>query len=189
MESYLIVGLGNPGLEYQKNRHNVGFMAIDKICQKLNILLNKVNFNGTYTSADINNARYYIAKPHTYMNKSGEFVSQIINFYKIPKSNVIVIYDDVDTALGKIRIKAKGSSGGQNGIKNIISCLATENIKRIRIGIDRPEDKNDMVKHVLSNFRSEQLNTLETALNNVWNAFDTFTSKKDFLSLMNQFNK
>lgn len=134
---YLIVGLGNPGKEYENTRHNMGFQVIDKLCAKWKISLDKDNFHALYTKTKFNGEDVIILKPMTYMNLSGQAVMEVAHFYKIPTENILIIYDDIDTIPGKIRLRESGSAGGQNGIKNIIQIMHTEDIKRIRIGIGK----------------------------------------------------
>lgn len=187
MSKYLIVGLGNPGYEYENTRHNVGFNCIDILKKKLNIDLDQNKFKGSFGVYTKGEKKFYIAKPETYMNNSGFFVIDIINFYKIPVENIIVVYDDIDTEVGKIRLRAKGSSGGQNGLKNIINLLKTENIKRIRIGIGKP--KHDLVKHVLSRFELNDLVNIQIALNKASDALaDYMNNEQTFDKLMNKYN-
>lgn len=185
---FLIVGLGNPGEQYQSTKHNVGYRAIDKVCDQLKINLNKEKFKGLYTKFVYkNNKEIIVAKPLTYMNLSGEFVKNIINFYKIKLENIIVIYDDVDTNIGSIRVKAKGSSGGQNGMKNIISLLGTENIKRIRIGIGKPVQQN-LADYVLSRFKIEDLANVEISINKAANAAIEFVENSNFEQVISKYN-
>lgn len=184
---YLIVGLGNPGSEYDRTKHNVGFSAIDKICEKLNLKLDKEKFNGAYTKTNINNKEVIIAKPLTYMNLSGNFVKDIVNFYKIKVQNIIVLYDDIDTKIGSLRVRSKGSSGGQNGIKNIIQLLGTELIKRVRIGIGKP-DKQNLADYVLSSFKIEDLVNIQLAINNAANAAIDFVKIDDFEKVISKYN-
>ncbi|AAF30483.1 aminoacyl-tRNA hydrolase [Ureaplasma parvum] len=186
MEKYLIVGLGNPGSNYAKTRHNVGFMVINEICNKLNLSLDSSKFNGIFTKTIYNNSIVFFCQPTTYMNLSGEFVIKMLNFYNIPIKNLIVIYDDVDTKLGTIKLRKKGSSGGQNGIKNIINILKTDEIKRIRIGIDKdPHIKLD--QYVLSNFKIDELVIIKPAI--IKGALATLAAiGEDFDKVMNKFN-
>lgn len=159
MEKFLIVGLGNPEKKYDMTRHQVGFMAIDVILKALNLSLDKTQFNGSFTSFNENGKTIFIAKPLTYMNLSGEFISPFIRYNNIPLENLLVLYDDMDTKLGEIKIKPKGSCAGQNGMRNIIDLLKTENVRRIKIGIGRPgvdfpkENKKDFV---LAKFTKEE---------------------------------
>lgn len=187
MQKFLIVGLGNPGANYAKNRHNVGFMAIDELLRQLNLKLDNTKFKGDFTKTIIDNNIVYIAKPQTYMNLSGEFVNKFINFFDIPKTNIIVIYDDVDTNVGKIKLRLSGSSGGQNGIKNIINLLSTQDIKRVRIGIGR-NTQIPLDQYVLSNFKIDELVTIKPLLINVAFACIEFTKGESFEKLMNKYN-
>lgn len=187
MEKYLIVGLGNPGKEYEKTKHNVGFLAIDSICEKLNIVLNNTKFNGVFSKIVLNAKEFYIAKPYTYMNLSGSFVRDICNFFKISTNNIIVIYDDIDTEIGKIRVKNKGSSGGQNGIKNIISEMNTIDIKRIRIGIGKP-NKINLSSYVLSKFNDVEQMKINESINKVREVIIKFINGESFEKIISLYN-
>ena len=134
---YLVAGLGNPGDKYKNTRHNVGFMAIDALCQKLNINDFKLKCRALITEGRIDDKRIIFAKPQTFMNLSGESIYKIMSYYKIPKENFIVIYDDVALPVGKIRIRDKGSDGGHNGVYDIIKNLNSEDFARIRIGVNK----------------------------------------------------
>ncbi|EDU06498.1 aminoacyl-tRNA hydrolase [Ureaplasma urealyticum] len=186
MEKYLIVGLGNPGSNYAKTRHNAGFMVVNEICNKLNLFLDNSKFNGMFAKTIYNNCVVFFCQPTTYMNLSGEFVSKMLKFYDIPIKNLIVIYDDVDTKLGVIKLRKKGSSGGQNGIKNIINLLKTEEIKRIRVGIGKdPHAKLD--QYVLSNFKIDELVIIKPAI--IKGALAALEAiGEDFDKVMNKFN-
>ena len=133
----LIVGLGNPGKEYENTRHNCGFMAIDYLAQDLGVTINQAKFKGLYAKIKVEGEDVILLKPQTYMNLSGESVSEVMKFFKIDKEDVLVIYDDLDLPVGKIRIRANGSAGGHNGIKSLIAHLNGQDFKRIRIGIDQ----------------------------------------------------
>lgn len=150
----LIVGLGNPGKEYENTRHNVGFLVIDKLCAKLNLELDKKKFNAIYGIYRFKDEKIIIVKPQTYMNCSGEAVSELMKFYDINIEDIIVVHDDLDLPLGKLRLRTKGSSGGQKGMGNIIGLLGSSEINRIRIGIsdDRLMDAKD---YVLGKFSKE----------------------------------
>ena len=159
---YLIVGLGNPGEEYKGTRHNVGFDAIDIISRKYNIEVNRAKFKGMYGEGFINGEKVMLLKPTTYMNLSGESISEIANFYKIPHEDIVVIYDDISLDIGKLRIRAKGSAGGHNGIKSIISCLGGDVFPRVKVGVGAP--KGSLVSHVLGKFSPEEREILDKAL-------------------------
>ena len=153
---YLIVGLGNPDTEYDNTRHNMGFNAINGISKKYNIKLKKNKFQGLFEIGEIEGQKVIIVKPQTYMNLSGNCVKEIVDFYKIEKENIIIIYDDMDIEPGKIKIRKKGSSGGHNGIKSIIQMLGTDQFSRIRIGIGKPEHKGDEINYVIGPIHNEE---------------------------------
>lgn len=144
----LIVGLGNPGKEYENTRHNMGFSVIDRFLEKNNLELTKEAFKGKYLKTKLFNEDIIILKPLTFMNLSGECVREFVHYFKIDFEDLIVVYDDMDLPAGKIRLREKGSSGGQKGMKNIIELLHSEEINRIRIGIGKA-DKN-VVDYVLT---------------------------------------
>ena len=149
---HLIVGLGNPAKEYALNRHNVGFMVVDELIHSLNpSTIHKSSFKGElYRQQEI-----FLLKPLTYMNRSGESVAAVRNFYKIPIENIIVIHDDLDLGLGALRFKRGGSSGGHNGLRSIDSCIGQDYL-RVRFGIGRPSSKEDVIKYVLGDFSKEE---------------------------------
>ena len=158
---YLIIGLGNPEVEYSKTRHNIGFNTINKIAQQYNIEINKNKFQGLYESAVIEGKKVILVKPQTYMNLSGNCVKEIADFYKVQKEEILIIYDDMDIEPGKIKIRKKGSSGGHNGMKSIIKMLGTEEFPRIRIGIGRPEHNGDEINYVIGAIPEEEIPKLE----------------------------
>lgn len=159
---YLIVGLGNPGCEYENTRHNIGFDVIDYIAKENNININKEKFKGNYGDGFINGEKVILLKPLTYMNLSGESIREISNFYKIDNKNIIVIYDDISLDVGRMRIRPKGSAGGHNGIKSIIANLGTEEFPRIKVGVGQP--KGNLVSHVLGKFSKEERDILEKVI-------------------------
>lgn len=158
---YLIVGLGNPENEYAHTRHNMGFDAINEVAEKNNINITKSKFKGLYETGIIQGKKVILLKPQTYMNLSGESVKPYVDFYKIEKENILVIYDDMDIEPGKIKIRKKGSSGGHNGMKSIIQMVGTEDFPRIRIGIGRPEHNGDEINHVIGAIPEEQIPLLD----------------------------
>lgn len=186
--SKLIIGLGNPGQQYKNNRHNVGFKVIDSLSKKVNIELDKKQFNGEYGVFMHDNEKYIIAKPLTYMNLSGDFVSKFIHYYNVDIDDIIVIYDDVDTRLGEIRLRTSGSSGGQNGIKDIIEKLGTDKIKRIKIGIGPKPPNINLANYVLDNFNSDNLIVIAKAINLV-NDMILSLNKTDFSNLLDLVRK
>ena len=147
---YVIAGLGNPGKEYASSRHNAGYMAVEYLAEKLNTKLNKLKLNSVYGDTSINGEKVMLVKPVTYMNKSGIAIAEIVKFYKISTSNLIVIYDDIDIPLGSLRIRPSGSAGTHNGMKSIVDSIGSE-FPRIRIGIGRNEEM-DLADFVLQKF-------------------------------------
>lgn len=134
---YLVVGLGNPGSQYSKTRHNMGFQVVDKLAKKWGVSFDKENFHAVYVKTKFKGEDVIVCKPYTFMNLSGQTVMEITHFFKIPLENIIVIFDDMDTVPGQLRIKERGSSGGQKGIQSIIDMMHSQEIKRIKIGIGR----------------------------------------------------
>lgn len=150
---YILVGLGNPGKEYEKTRHNAGFMALDYIAGRCGAKLDRAKFSALVGEADVGGRHVLLMKPQTYMNLSGEAVAAAAKFYKIAPENIIVISDDVSLDVGRVRIRRKGSHGGQNGLKSIAECLESENYQRIKIGVGaKPHPDYDMAAWVLSTF-------------------------------------
>jgi len=182
---FLIVGLGNPGKEYQNTRHNIGFDAIDVIAKKYKIELNRIKFKGVYGETFIEGEKVILLKPSTYMNLSGESIRSVMDFYKIKEEDVLVIYDDISLEVGRLRIRDKGSAGGHNGIKSIISHMGTEEFGRIKIGVGQP--KGDLVKYVLGNFAKEESQILDKVLEAVVLAMEVII-KDDVKEAMNKYN-
>ncbi|MGB9812910.1 MAG: aminoacyl-tRNA hydrolase [Thermovenabulum sp.] len=158
---YLIAGLGNPGKQYENTRHNIGFIVVDFIAKELGTNIDKIKFKALYNDIFYKNEKLILLKPMTYMNLSGESVKEAVSFYKLPLSNLIVIYDDMDLPLGKIRIKRSGSSGGHKGVESIIYQLASEDFLRIRIGIGKPKPGQDTISHVIGTFDAEEENKVK----------------------------
>lgn len=146
---YLIVGLGNPENEYANTRHNMGFNVINEISDKCNIKVSKSKFDALYGMGEINGKKVILVKPQTYMNLSGESIIKFKKFYKISNKEIIVIYDDIDLAVGDIRLKPKGGAGTHNGMRSVLQNLNTEEFIRVRVGIGTPENKEDMINYVI----------------------------------------
>lgn len=162
---WLVVGLGNPGLQYENTRHNAGFMVVDLLMKNQNEDFSKHKMDAVFGECKIGKNRVLVAKPQTYMNNSGTAVSQIARFYKIPIDRIIVICDDINLDIGKIRIRRKGSDGGQKGMRDIIELLGTDEITRIKVGVGKkPHPEYDLVDWVLSKFPKETEKDLELAL-------------------------
>lgn len=185
---YVVVGLGNPGDKYNNTRHNVGFMAIDKIAKQLDVCMNINKFESICGKAIVDDKKILLVKPQTYMNESGRALEKIISFYKLSVSNIIVIADDISLDVGKIRLKRRGSHGGHNGIKSIINYCNSENFPRIKIGVgSKPSPKWDLADWVLSKFSSEDIDKVNNSVNNVLDALE-MTLKYGIDSAMNKFN-
>jgi peptidyl-tRNA hydrolase, PTH1 family len=186
-ETYLIVGLGNPGREYQNNRHNVGFKQIDKLAEKLGVRFTRLESKALVTRAEYRGQRVILAKPQTYMNLSGQAVRALTRFYKLPLSNLIVAYDDVDLPFGSLRLRSKGGAGGQKGMASIIEQLGTQEFSRLRIGIDRPPGRMDAAAYVLQNFSPSEQEILLATLERGVQALFVFMNE-GIEAAMNQFN-
>ena len=166
---FLIVGLGNPEKKYDKTRHNIGFDTIDALADKYNISMNEKKHKALCGTGVIDGVKVLLAKPQTYMNLSGESVRAVIDFYKLnPESDIIVISDDISLPTGKIRIRAKGSAGGHNGLKSIIAHAGTDKFKRIKVGVGANE--GDLVKHVLGKFSKQDRVVVDEAIRNAASA-------------------
>lgn len=181
----LIVGLGNPGKKYEHTRHNMGFDVIDLFSELAQIDIDKDAFKGLVGRGKVFNEDVYLLKPQTFMNLSGESVREIVSYFKIPKEDIIVIYDDLDLEPGKIRLRLSGSSGGHRGIQNIIEQLGTENIKRIRIGIGKPT--YDTIDYVLGKPLKEEQVLIDEAIKKAVDALKEIL-KNNFDSAMNKYN-
>lgn len=160
---YLIAGLGNPTREYEKTRHNVGFEAIDILADKAGTTVTEKKHKALYGKGYIGGQKVILAKPQTYMNLSGESIREIADFYKIEPENIIILCDDINLSEGQLRIRLKGSAGGHNGLKNIISHLGTQEFTRIRIGVGEKPRGMDLADYVLGRFPKEQQAVMEEA--------------------------
>lgn len=182
---FLIVGLGNPGKEYENTRHNIGFEAIDYLSKEYNIEVSRTKFKGVCGEGFIGGEKTILLKPTTYMNLSGESIRAAMDFYKLAEEDILVIYDDISLEVGKIRIREKGSAGGHNGIKSTIGHLGTDVFSRIKIGVGQP--KGNLVNHVLGKFSKEEYEILIETLGAVTKATETLI-KYDTKEAMNKFN-
>lgn len=160
---FIAAGLGNPGLLYQRTRHNAGFQALDKLADELHIRVTKRGFSGVYGEGVYNGERIVLVKPTTYMNLSGDCVQAILHFYKCPVENLVVLYDDIELPVGALRIRDKGSAGTHNGMRSIIACLNSENFPRVRIGVGDRDGGRDLKDHVLGRPGKTEQAALETA--------------------------
>lgn len=183
----IIVGLGNPGKEYERTRHNTGFMVVDKLADKFNIEIKKEKSKALIGLGEINGEKVMLVKPQTFMNLSGEAVRGLVDFYKEDIKNIFIIFDDIDLEIGKIRIKERGSAGTHNGMKSIVKELGTENFKRIKVGIGKPKEHIDLVNHVLGKFSDEEMKLLEGSIDNAVNAAELII-KEEVAKAMNMHN-
>ncbi len=185
---YLIVGLGNPGRQYEETRHNAGFICLDLLAEKYGAKVNKLKFKSLMGEARISGARCLLLKPQTYMNLSGEAVRDAVEFYKIPPERIIVIFDDISLPPGKLRIRRKGSAGTHNGMKNIIYHLKTDMIPRIKIGVgERPNPEYDLADWVLSRFTKKEAEEIKKAADNAIGALELMV-KDQIDKAMSDFN-
>lgn len=158
---YYIVGLGNPGLQYENTRHNVGFLTIDYLAREHNIKVKKIKFKSLYGQGEISGHKVMLIKPQTYMNNSGEALRELYNYYKFDHDKLIVIYDDIDIEFGSIRIKKKGSAGTHNGMKSIIYNLQYDDFPRIKLAVGKKPDYMNLANFVLSGFRGDDVKIIE----------------------------
>ncbi|MFZ3591030.1 aminoacyl-tRNA hydrolase [Bacillus sp. DJP31] len=184
----LIIGLGNPGRQYAQTRHNVGFIAVDELAHRHTISLDKEKFKGLFGTGVIHNEKVVLLKPLTYMNLSGESVRSLMDYYQISIDDIIVIYDDLDLPVGKIRLRTKGSAGGHNGMKSIIQHTGTQEFKRIRIGVDRPQNGMKVPDYVLGKFSPEEIPDVVDSIKASADACEKWTNHT-FLDVMNLFNR
>ena len=176
--SWLAVFLGNPGLRYEGTRHNAGFMTADALARKKNVSINRARFRALTATCPIGDETVMLMKPQTYMNLSGEAVGQAARFYKIPADHVLVVSDDITLPIGALRIRTKGSAGGHNGLKNIISVLGTEEFPRIRLGVGTPPHPDyDTVDWVLSVFRDQDAVDMADAAARAADAVECFIAQ------------
>ncbi|MEJ2752201.1 MAG: aminoacyl-tRNA hydrolase [Candidatus Promineifilaceae bacterium] len=175
-ERFLIVGLGNPGKKHQKNRHNIGFMAVDRLAGQNEIPLGKVQSKAVLGNGRIAGQQVILAKPQTYMNRSGDSVGPLVNYYRVPLENVLVIYDELDLPFGTLRLRQSGGSGGHNGMKSIINHLG-QDFPRMRLGIGRPPGRMEPADFVLRDFRGQELEVADALLNDAVLAVETYLTE------------
>lgn len=186
-DTYLIVGLGNPGREYRDNRHNIGFMLIDRLAVRLNAQGMRLQSQALVVSATYEGRKLILAKPQTYMNLSGQAVQGLIRFYKLPLQNLLVAHDDLDLPLGTLRLRPGGGSGGQKGVASTIERLGTSDFPRLRLGIGRPPGRMDAAAYVLQDFSASELPIVSEVLNRATDAVLTFVLE-GLDRAMNRFN-
>ncbi len=185
---FLIVGLGNPGAEFRHNRHNVGFLLLDCLADRLGESFSRLESNSLLTKAKYQDKRLLLAKPQTFMNLSGQAVSRLVKYYKIPLESLLIVYDDVDLPLESIRIRPNGGPGGHKGIASIIEHLGTNKFPRLRLGIGRPPGRKNAAAHVLQDFTEEENEFLEVTLERAVDAVLVFVSA-GLETAMNKYNE
>ena len=185
---YIIAGLGNPGRQYESTRHNVGFICMDYLSEKLGIRLNKIKFKSATATATIASKGCLLLKPSTFMNLSGQAVTEAMRFYKIPPERTVILFDDISLDVGKIRIRRKGSDGGHNGMKNIIYLSGSEDFPRVKIGVGKkPHPDYDLKDWVLSRFTDKEKKLIEELLPDVSDAVELIV-KGQIDEAMNRYN-
>lgn len=185
---WILVCLGNYGQKYENTRHNIGFMAADRLVEKRSLKCNRLRFRALTEVIDFGGARVLLMKPQTYMNLSGEAVGEAARFYKIPADHVVVISDDISLPLGKIRVRASGSAGGHNGLKNIIAHLGTDAFPRVKVGVGAPENpEHDIIDWVVGNFSAQEKKIIEEALDKALAAAECII-EKNVTEAQNRYN-
>ena len=185
---FVITGLGNPGQQYAQTKHNVGFWTIDRLAEKYNISVTKFKHKALVGDGVIAGRRVLLVKPQTYMNLSGECVREIVNFYKIPQEQFVVIYDDTSLPVGQLRLREKGSHGGHNGIRNIIQQMGTDVFNRIKVGIGQKPNGWDLADYVLAKFNEDDMALMEAGVDHAVQAIEILLSRgmADAMNRMNQ---
>jgi PTH1 family peptidyl-tRNA hydrolase len=182
----LVVGLGNPGAQYQATRHNVGFEVVEILAQRLSGAAKKA-FGGELVDVRLGSEKVLLLQPHTYMNLSGQSVQQAISFYKLELADILVVCDDLNLPLGRLRFRSRGSAGGQKGLADCIRRLGTDEFPRLRIGIDRPQDSSQTVNFVLSTFKKDERAVIDDALQRASEAVEVW-ALQGAEACMSQFN-
>lgn len=185
---YIIVGLGNPGSKYNGTRHNAGFMALDYIAEKAGVAMERIKFKGLCGFASVGGKKVLLLKPSTYMNLSGQSVTEAMGFYKLPPEKVIVLFDDISLEPGSMRIRLKGSDGGQNGMKNIIYLSGSDQFPRIKLGTGaKPNPQWDLADWVLSKFTTQERKALDEAIDHANSSVELIVQGKS-AEAMNKYN-
>jgi len=184
---FLIIGLGNPGREYRHNRHNVGFMALERLASRLGARFRRKQSSALVTDARLGEQRLLLAKPQTYMNLSGGSVASLIRFYHLPLDHLLVCYDELDLPVGALRLRAEGGSAGHNGIQSIIQSIGSQEFPRLRLGIGRAPGRKAGAAHVLQDFKGEEAGIMDLTLDRAVDAIETFVNE-GIIPAMNRFN-
>lgn len=183
----MIVGLGNIGPQYDQTRHNTGFMVADRFCQEHQLTFKRSRMEAMLATGVVDGQKVLVVKPTTFMNDSGRAVRPLMDYYNIEVADLVVVHDDMDLPVGKIRLKKHGSAGGHNGIKSLISHIGTQQFNRLKVGIDHPQ-KVRVVDYVLGKFKPVQVKPFEDSVSDAVSALDTWLTGESFDQLMNQFN-
>ena len=186
-DNYLIVGLGNPGLEYKHTRHNFGFMTIEHLAGRLNVTLKRRKFKAMIAETRLDGKLVVLAKPLTFMNDSGNSVGPLTRYFKVPLGNLLVMHDDLDLPLGSVRLRPQGGSSGQRGMASIINRLGTQEFPRMRLGIGRPPGQMDPVDYVLQPFQAQEVELKKMVLDQAADAAETFI-RAGIEAAMNKYN-
>jgi PTH1 family peptidyl-tRNA hydrolase len=186
-ETYLIAGLGNPGREYRLTRHNIGWQVLDQLAAQHKLAFTRTQGKAVYTDYRLGEKRILLVKPTTFMNASGDAVQPLCKFFQVPLDKLLVVYDDLDLPVGKIRLRPNGSAGGQNGMRSLIERLGTMAFARLRVGIDRPPGRQSGASYVLQPFDAEQLPIIQYVLPKAAEAIETFI-QEGLVTAMNRFN-
>lgn len=184
----LIVGLGNPGSKYQGTRHNVGFEVVDEFARRRALMFESSPGDAVMARERGPGAQVILAKPLTFMNLSGQAVGGLMRYYRIDLDDVLVVADDVNLPLGRLRVRRRGSDGGHNGLRSVIDSVGTEEVARLRVGVDRGDRRRDLADHVLATFDQSELETMRLAINNASDAVEVFASE-GINAAMNRFNR
>ena len=184
---YIIVGLGNPGKKYEHTRHNAGFDVLDILAEEYDIKIDKIKHKALIGEGRIGSEKVVLVKPQTYMNLSGESVQSVFQFYKVDMDHLILVYDDIDLDIGKLRIRKKGSAGSHNGMKSIIKCLGSQDFPRIRVGVSKPEPNRDLADFVLSRVPKDQADDMRSGLEKAVKTVEEII-RTDIDMAMNKYN-
>ena len=185
--THIVVGLGNPDRKYENTRHNAGFIGVDKLAEKHGVTIDRLKYKSYCATVEIGDKRVLLMKPQTYMNNSGQAVVEAMNFYKIPPENVVIIFDDISLDIGLMRVKRKGSDGGQKGMRSIIYLSGKDNFPRVKIGIGHKPEKWDLADWVLSQFTDDERKTIDSIADKAADAVERILNG-DIDKAMNLYN-
>lgn len=185
----VVVGLGNPGVQYRATKHNIGFITLDELAYRQQVSFHHTKFEADIAEIFVGSEKVLLVKPLTYMNESGRSVGPLLDYFQVKHEDVVVIYDDLDLPTGTIRLRQKGNAGGHNGIKSLIQHLDTKEFNRVRIGIGRPTGKTPIVQYVLSPFPKKENETMLIAVKTAADAVEHWLNQHSFIDTMNRYNQ